>query len=362
MLFDSSIRKDLARNFWASSLVLFAIVMTLVLIRTLDLADRGKFNPEEITLALGYSSLSRLPTILAVALLVAVVSVLARMYRDSEIAIWQGAGVGLWQFMRPLVKFAWPFWLVILLLQLVAWPWANQQMNVLRNRYEQRDDLQRVQPGRFNESSDGKRVFYIGLDDANQTQGKQVFIQATTKQAASLLSAETGRFVNKSNGSYLVVTHGQRIDHLFDDQSIRTIEFDSYSSLVHSKSPDWNVDKADQKQTWQLLTEGTPVAAAELGWRIGMAFMAINFVFLGLAAVQISPRSAKGANIFFAIATAILYFNLLNIGKAWVSTGAIHPLWWLLLLHGGSFLLFTVWVTHRHLNGLFTMKMKATKF
>ncbi|MEY3953578.1 MAG: export transporter permease LptF, partial [Pseudomonadota bacterium] len=110
MLFDSSIRKDLARNFWASSLVLFAIVMTLVLIRTLDLADRGKFNPEEITLALGYSSLSRLPTILAVTLLVAVVSVLSRMYRDSEIPIWQGAGMGLWHLVKPLVKFAWPLW------------------------------------------------------------------------------------------------------------------------------------------------------------------------------------------------------------------------------------------------------------
>ena len=345
MLFDSSIRKDLARNFWASSLVLFAIVMTLVLIRTLDLADRGKFNPEEITLALGYSSLSRLPTILAVTLLIAVVSVLSRMYRDSEIPIWQGAGMGLWHLVRPLVKFAWPLWLVILLLQLVAWPWANQQLDLLRSRYEQRDDLQRVQPGRFQESADGRRVFYIGIDDSKKNQGKQVFIQSTSIDGVNLLSAEAGRVVNKSNGTYLEVENGQRVDHAIG--SIRWIEFDTYSALVHSKGVNWSLDKTDQKSSLKLWSDKTPVSMGELGWRVGMALMAVNFVFLGLAAVQVKPRSAKGSSLVFALATAVLYFNLLNIGKAWVSNGMVNGILWIFILHGGFFLFIFSWIIYR---------------
>jgi len=352
MLFDSSIRKDLARNFWASSLVLFAIVMTLVLIRTLDLADRGKFNPEEITLALGYSSLSRLPTILAVTLLVAVVSVLSRMYRDSEIPIWQGAGMGLWHLVKPLVKFAWPLWLVILLLQLIAWPWANQQMDLLRSRYEQRDDLQRVQPGRFQESSDGRRVFYIGIDESSSEQGKQVFIQAQTSSGYSILSASAGKILTKENGNHLLVSQGQRIDHLNRDGSTRSVEFDSYMSLVHAKNGNSATERADHQSSLYLWAQQTPVAMAELGWRVGMALMAFNFVFLGLAAVQFHPRGGKGAGLAFAVATAVVYFNLLNIGKGWVSVSAISPWVWLLILHGSVFIWSVLWLSYRHNNGI----------
>ena len=46
MLFHSSLRRDLARSFWTSWVVLFTIVMTLMLIRTLGLASQGELDPE----------------------------------------------------------------------------------------------------------------------------------------------------------------------------------------------------------------------------------------------------------------------------------------------------------------------------
>ena len=55
-------------------MVLFTIVMTLMLIRTLGLASEGELDRESLTLALAYSALGRMPLILCVALLIAVVS------------------------------------------------------------------------------------------------------------------------------------------------------------------------------------------------------------------------------------------------------------------------------------------------
>ena len=49
MLFHSSIRTELARSFGATLVVLFTIVLTVLLIRTLGLASRGSVNPEEVT-------------------------------------------------------------------------------------------------------------------------------------------------------------------------------------------------------------------------------------------------------------------------------------------------------------------------
>ena len=68
MLFQSSIRRELARSFGATLVVLITIVMTIVLIRTLGQASRGFINPQDVMLFMAYSALGRLPTILTLSL------------------------------------------------------------------------------------------------------------------------------------------------------------------------------------------------------------------------------------------------------------------------------------------------------
>jgi hypothetical protein len=57
MLFHSSIRKELARTFGATLVVLITIVMTIILIRTLGQASRGVVNPSEVMMVMGFSVL-----------------------------------------------------------------------------------------------------------------------------------------------------------------------------------------------------------------------------------------------------------------------------------------------------------------
>ncbi|MGQ2981298.1 MAG: LptF/LptG family permease, partial [Polaromonas sp.] len=78
MLFQSSIRKELARSFGATLVVLMTIVITIILIRTLGQASRGSVNPQDVMMVMGYSALGRLPIILTLSLFVAMVSTLSR--------------------------------------------------------------------------------------------------------------------------------------------------------------------------------------------------------------------------------------------------------------------------------------------
>ena len=54
MLFDSSIRKELARSFGATLVVLVTVVMTMMLIRTLGQASKGSVSPSDVMLVMGY--------------------------------------------------------------------------------------------------------------------------------------------------------------------------------------------------------------------------------------------------------------------------------------------------------------------
>ena len=66
-------------------------------------------------MVMGYTVLGFLPSILTLSLFVAIVATLSRMYRDSEMVIWFSAGRGLSAFVRPLLGFAWPVLLTMVI-------------------------------------------------------------------------------------------------------------------------------------------------------------------------------------------------------------------------------------------------------
>ena len=68
MLFHSSLRKELARSFGASFIVLVTVVMTMTLIRTLGQASRGSFSPSDVMMVMGYTVLTFLPNVMTMAL------------------------------------------------------------------------------------------------------------------------------------------------------------------------------------------------------------------------------------------------------------------------------------------------------
>src|ERR1700712_5241797 len=231
MLFHSSLRKELARSFGATLVVLVTIVMTMTLIRTLGQATRGSVNPQEVMMVMGYTVLGYLPTILTLCLFIAIVGTLSRMYRDSEMVIWFAAGRGLSAFLGPLFRFAWPVLLVITLLALVVWPWANQQTQDMKDRYGKRGDLERVAPGQFQESASGNRVFFLDKDAPDNKSGKNIFISSSERGKETVTSARSGRIVNIGEDQFLMLANGQRLESSANAE-LKISEFDEYLNRV----------------------------------------------------------------------------------------------------------------------------------
>ena len=225
MLFHSSVRKELARSFGATLVVLITVVMSMMLIRTLGLASGGRVDPQDVMMLMGYAALGHLPTILTLSLFIAITSTLGRMYRDSEMAIWFTAGRGLSGFCWPVLRFAWPILLAIAVLALIVWPWSNQQSQVLRDQYETRGDLDRVAAGQFQENASGSRVFFI--DDAGaqhrrssvgdaarfeKQNGSQRVHLVDRKSKQVITSARNGRLERIGDDQFLILNNGQRLE------------------------------------------------------------------------------------------------------------------------------------------------------
>ena len=364
MLFDSSLRRDLARSFGATLVVILTIVLTMMLIRTLGQAALGRVGPQDVVLLLGYTALGHLPTMLALSLFIAVVATLSRLYRDSEMTIWFVAGAPLSRFVRPVLRMAWPVLLVLVILALFVWPWGNRRISDLKDSFEQRADISRVAPGQFQTSGDGQRVFFIDRDttgaNTDSSTGRSVFILSKQNNLESVTTARTGRLEVKGGDRYLLLDKGQRNDEnlLTGDKTLS--RFEGYRVLAGERVLS-NIDNAPPKSraTVELMRSANPLYLGELTWRLGLALGGANLLLLGIGLSATNPRRASNWNMLFALLSFVVYYNLIGLSQAWVSSAKMSMGPALLVIHGGAFALAVALIAWRD-NGTHWRLFKRT--
>ena len=313
-------------------------------------------------MVLGYTVLGHAPTILTLSLFISIVGTLSRMYRDSEMAIWFSSGQGLGSFVRPLLRFVWPILLVITVLLLFAWPWSHRQTQVLRDRFEQRGDLERVAPGQFQESAGGSRVFFVDKDSVGGKSAGEVFIAATERGKQTVTSARAGRIDAVGADRFLMLSSGQRLESEIGQPGIKLSEFEQYGILINEKEQE--VERAIQPQalsTRTLVVGHTKPFLGELSWRLGLALAALNFVLIGLAVSGVNPRIGRNGNLIFSLFTFILYYNMVNLGSSRIASGTSDFWGFLLALHGGAFVITALLLLKLHLNWTLASSLRGKR-
>jgi lipopolysaccharide export system permease protein len=351
MLFQSSMRKELARSFGATLVVLITIILTIVLIQTLGRASRGTISPQDVMLIMAYAALGRLPTILTLSLFIAMLSTLSRMYQDSEMVVWFASGRGLSAFLRPLLRFAWPVLVLITVAALVIWPWTNQQSADMKQRYDQRGDLERIAPGQFQESANGQRVFFIDSDSEGRVGSNNIFITTFENTKNTVTTARAGRVEMANDVQMLVLQNGQRLEKTIGKPNLRISDFEEYG-IITGQRKDVAAEAIEIRalSTLELLQSRSNSHQAELSWRLGLVFSAINFVVLALALAAVNPRAGRSSNIIFVLLIFILYSNLIGLGQTWVASGRIGLGSLLLLMHGSVLIGSLLWLAKRNEN------------
>jgi lipopolysaccharide export system permease protein len=347
MLFDSTVRKELARSFGATLMVILTIVMTNFVIRTLGLAANGAVSPQDVVLVFTFLALQNLATILALSLFIGVVVSLGRMYRESEMAIWFSSGIGLARFARPVFSTSWPVLVVIAGLMLFVWPWSYQQANDLRQRFEQRSDVMRAAPGQFQTSADGHRVFFVEkAAESQEGGGRNVFIMTDQPARESVAVSQSGKLVNEGSERYLVLDSGhmQQVDKKTGEHT--HVEFQHYRLHAGETSgAPGGTPSPRVMSTSDLILTGGNANLGELTWRLGLVFGAANLTLMGISLSATNPRRASNWSLLFALLAFIIYYNLLNLSQAWVASGKVGVVAALVGLHGAAFgiAMFLLW-------------------
>jgi lipopolysaccharide export system permease protein len=333
----------------AVSLVLLFIFVSNRLVHYLADAAAGQLPAGVIFELLGLKALKYLILLLPLALYLAILLVLGRMYKDSEMAALASCGVGPTRLYRPVMWVAVPMALMQGWLSLHVVPWSDRFETRLVARAESRINISAVTPGRFHEGHEGQRVIYVERITGND-QLHNVFIHLRHHDHIVLLSAKRGYIeTDKDNGyRYLVLVDGNRYEGLPGSGKFRILHFAKHGLLLRGVPVTVAPPRLNELPTAQLWGSSDPRKAAELQWRISVPLAAVVLGLLAVPVGRVSPRKGTYGKLLVAVLLYVFYFNILALARTWMEKGEtplVLGLWW---VHGSVLLLAAAWLIRQH--------------
>ncbi|MEN3293789.1 MAG: lipopolysaccharide export system permease protein [Burkholderiales bacterium] len=339
MIFQRALRRELVSTAGAVFTTLFTVTITVMLIKILGQAAGGKVASQDVIALIGFASLNLLPILLILTGFISVLLVITRSYQDSEMVVWFASGLSLSRWIRPVLSFGLPIVVLTALLSFFATPWANRQSAEFRERFEKRQDIAKVSPGKFQESSSSDRVFFVEGVTGDSTKVKNVFVNTVQKGSDSVVVAKEGTIeVDKQGDKFLVMSKGRRYDDLSDQQEFRIMEFDRYGVLVSRQDGVAAGDtSARALPTKVLLANPNNFNTAELLWRFSLPMMALLLMLLAIPLGFVNPRGGRSANLLIALLMFVFYSNMVSVFQATVVQGRLPVIiaWWPVHLFAG---------------------------
>lgn len=327
MIFRRSLVREMTATAMALFIVLLAILFTNLVLRLLSRAAGGAVAPDGILALLGFNALFYLNILLSVALFLTVLLTLSRWYRDSEMIVWFTSGLSLTAWLRPILLFAAPFVLAIVVLSLYLSPWAEQRKLEYERQLESRDDISLVTPGLFREFPRANLVVFVeSINPLTQTV-RNVFLHSVEEKQDATTVAARGKLETMPNGDrFIVLEDGRRYQGTPGKADYRVVEFERLGRRIEPAEVRAMPFSSKAMPTPALVVTDGNVERAELFWRISVPVSALMLTLLAIPLAYVNPRMGRSFNLIAAAFLYMVYSNCLNIVQSLIAQGRLE-LW-----------------------------------
>jgi lipopolysaccharide export system permease protein len=325
-LFERALIGEFVSNGLLVFAALFGIVVVSQLIRLLSAAVDGRLAVDGVLALLGFGAMSYLPMLISVSMFISILLTLSRCYRDSEMVVWFGSGIGLTHWIKPVLWYAMPMVAVIALLGLVLSPWSLRKAEDFKNKLESRDDVASATTGIFRESKRDERVYFIENVDVKSNRVGNIFVQSEQNGKMGTMVAREGFQETMPNGDrFLVLLNGTRYEGVPGQRDYNIVEFERYAMRIELEPIKQAEPERRSIPTLQLLRDRTSWNLAELEWRLGLPISAAIIALLAIPMSYVNPRAGRSLNLILAIVIYMLYSNMISVTNAWLGQGKLSP-------------------------------------
>lgn len=320
MIYEKALRKELSYTTGGVFLVLITIMMTTLVIRILGFAATGSVSPKDVLILILLAMIGYIAVILSVSMFIAIIFVLLRWHKDSEMVVWYASGLNLKKLYTPVLKFAFPWLIVITVMSLFIWPWTNAKTTEITQKFKGRDEASMIVPGKFFESPNSGRIFFVEKIDNISNEIQNVFVTDFKNQRLTVAMSESGLIENQTDGSKQVqILNGRRYEGKPTEGDFKILEFKKYTVEIEPKVQPAVKLSSKETPSIELLENPSPIASGELLWRIGLPLMALGLILIAIPLAYVNPRRGNYIVLLYAVFIYLIYSNLLNISQSLVS-------------------------------------------
>ncbi|NNE60482.1 MAG: LPS export ABC transporter permease LptF [Woeseia sp.] len=332
-ILDRYIFREVAMTWLSVTSVLLCILLTNQFARVLGDVAKDKLPKDAVFQIIGLTALQYMTILVPIALFLAIMLALGRLYSDSEMPAMMACRVGPAGIYRPLM------WLILPLATCVAWLAMDVAPNSLTAierigvEAQRQADLASIEPGKFTKAGADDAVVY-----AERVVGagivEKVFLQSRMDNGTvEVVVAERGeqRESDNTNTRFFVLQDGRRYSGIPGTPRFSVMEFREHGIPYRLPSVTEPELEPRAMSTRDLFFQADRAAVAELHWRVGVPLSTLILAILAVPLSRSQPRQGRYGRIFIGLLVFIIYFNLLSAGKAWLEQGVVPAavgIWW----------------------------------
>jgi len=350
MIIGRYLNKEVIKTMLVVLFILLILFLGQRFVLLLTDAAKGRIDSEIVLQLLIFQTPVFVSYLLPLSLFLGILITFGKLYADHEMAVLSACGIS----NRKVLFYFIPLMILISFLTgyltIFQAPTAIYQQQELIKEQKMKGDLSLITPGRFQQTSDGKKIIYIEeIKEKNQLQ-RIFFAQQSnaSNHDFSLILSEKGRYWSDENQqNYLVLENGNQYKGSPGNNKFQTSSFERYFMALSKAEDETKISKLKAIPSTDLLSNPTMPHQAELQWRLAAPISVPLLILLALPLARVQPRQGKFARILPGLLIYMTYMGLMVTMRGSIENSKVDPLigtWWIhLLLLGYSYSEFTQW-------------------
>jgi lipopolysaccharide export system permease protein len=323
----------------AVTLVLLVVMFGVTLGEMLNDIAGGRLPPGLLGELVALKIPDVLATILPLAVFIAVIWGLGRLYRDQEMAVMRASGFNWTLMLRPLFNLVLPVAVLLLAIGLIIAPLAAQTAQQRLEEAFRTASEWGLQTGQFHVLRDGNLVLYVEAVEKDGQTLRNVFIRQKNNEREQIWVAEKGYYwLNVQTGErFLTLENGQITEGGAETLDFGIIRFSRNDLRVPEPERRNSAPDIEALSSQELLNSDNRVERTELQWRLSPALAIIILALLAIPLSHSRPREGRGGRVVLGILLYVVYANLLYMNRTWVADGVLPLLpgmWWVHAVFG----------------------------
>ncbi len=324
MIFRRSLVRELTVTALGLFVVLLSILFTNLALRLLARAAGGAVAADAIVTLLGFAMVAYLNVLLAVTLFLTVLLTLSRWYRDSEMIVWFTSGQSLNSCLKPILGFAAPFLVAIVLLSLFLSPWAERRRIEFERQLESREEITILAPGLFKEFRRARLVVFVESINTFDNTIRNVFLHSVDDTRDAVTVARLAKLEEAKNGDrFIVLGDGRRYEGALGTAEYRMVEFERLGRRIEPAEARNLPLSRKAIPTEVLALIELPPERSELFWRLSVPVLAVLLTLVAIPLAQVNPRMGRSFNLLAAAFVYLVYTNCLHIVQSMIAQGQL---------------------------------------